>query len=376
MFASSFNWFFASRFWSLAQKELRQILRNRQLLFLLVFPPTFQLFIFGYSLNPEVKHIEMGFQDLSNSPSSRELLASLVENEVFELVPVGQGSGAIAKAVRDGKVVAGVIVPPEFNRQLVQGKQAHVQVLLDAVDANTAGIASGYVTQIFTEFSKRLRGNSGADAINLMSSFVYNPGLLSAWFFVPGVMGLVLNLTGSLVSSSTLVREKDEGTLEQLLMTPAASWEILTAKIVPLFLVLNVEVFIALAVGALIFNVPFRGSFLFYLLVSSLYIFVAISIGIVLATMSRNQRQVILTSFFFNLPIIQLSGAVAPIASMPLFFQWLSLLNPLRYYVTCIRSILLKGVGMDVLWPNVLALAAFAIVLLLGSASQFRRQLG
>src|SRR5262249_12841740 len=177
-------------------------------------------------------------------------------------------------------------------------------------------------------------------------------------------------------SSSALVREKDDGTLEQLLMTPAASWEILTAKIVPLFFLLNFEVLLALLVGSLAFGVPFRGNFFFYMRISALYIFVAISIGITLATISRNQRQAVLTSFFFNLPLIQLSGAVAPIASMPMFFQWLSYLDPLRYYVACIRAVLLKGAGLDVLWPNVLVLAIFAVVLLLGSASQFRRQLG
>jgi ABC-2 type transport system permease protein len=365
----------ATRFWALAQKELRQILRDKQLLFLLIFPPTFQLFIFGFALSPVVEHLKLAVQDFSLTPTSRELVSAIVENHVFDLVAVGNSTKAIIGAVRDGKVDASIIIPPELNRQIQQRRQTHVQVLLNGVDANTAGIASGYISQIFNDFNRKLTARSLSKPVQINVSFLYNPGLISAWFFVPGVMGLVLNLTGSLVSSSTLVREKDSGTLEQLLMTPAASWEILAAKITPLFFLLNFEVLLALSVGSFIFGLPFRGNFFLYMAISSLYIFVAISIGITLATISRNQRQAVLTSFFFNLPIIQLSGAVAPIESMPQFFQWLSILNPLRYYVTCIRAIILRGVGLEVLWPNVLALAFFALVLLLGSASQFRRQL-
>jgi ABC-2 type transport system permease protein len=171
------------------------------------------------------------------------------------------------------------------------------------------------------------------------------------------------------------VKEKDSGTLEQLLMTPAESWEILVAKIVPLLIMLNGTVLLALSVSKLIFNMPFRGNFLLYMFVSGIYIFVVISIGIVLATISKNQRQAILTSFFINLPLIQLSGALSPIESMPDLFRALSLLNPLRYYIQCVRNILLKGVGLEVMWKDVAILALFATVLLLSSAARFRKQL-
>src|SRR5262249_4995925 len=207
-------------------------------------------------------------------------------------------------------------------------------------------------------------------------TFLYNPGLESAWFFVPGVMGLVLNLTGSLVSTSTLIREKDSDTLEQLIMTPAIAVEVLVAKILPLFFLLMGNVCIALAVGKFVFNVPFRGDALLYFFVSGLYVFVAISIGITLASISKNQRGAVLTSFFINLPVIMLSGATAPIQSMPRFFQYIALLNPLRYYIVCIRSILLKGVGLDIVWPNVVMLTIFAVGLLALSANRFRKQLG
>jgi ABC-2 type transport system permease protein len=188
-------------------------------------------------------------------------------------------------------------------------------------------------------------------------------------------MGLVLTLIGTLVSAITVVREKDTGTLEQLLMTPAAAWEILLAKIVPLFFLLLADVMLALTLGTIVFGLPFRGSFLLFVGLSSMYLFVGISLGIMLATVSQSQQQVVLTAFFINLPLVQTSGAIAPIETMPPFFQILSLFNPLRHYITIVRGILLKGVGLEALWMHVLALALFAVVLMSISINKFRSQL-
>jgi len=182
-------------------------------------------------------------------------------------------------------------------------------------------------------------------------------------------------LIGSIVSSITVVREKDTGTLEQLLMTPAEAWEILLAKVVPLFVLLMGDVLLALTIGRVIFAVPFRGNFPLFIGLSGLYVFVGIGIGILLATLCQSQQQVVLTTFFINLPMVQLSGAIAPIETMPTFFQYLSLVNPLRHYIAIVRGILLKGVGLEALWINVLALACFAIVLMTISTKRFRSQL-
>ncbi len=364
------------RLFALIQKEVRQILRDKQLLFLLVFPPTFQLFLYGFALDPSVNDLRIAVSDMSTSPISRDLISAIVENHVFNVSKSGSTQAAVTEAVKQGKVEAGLIIPPEFNREIKQGRTADVQILLDGTDANTAGITAGYLAQIVGNLNQSLAPNMPSiGKIRPDVSFLYNPGLESSWFFVPGVMGLVLNLAGSLVSTTTLIREKDTGTLEQIVMTPASAIEVLLAKIIPLFFLLIGNVCIALAVGIFIFHVPFRGSPLLFFFVSSLYIFVAISIGITLASISRNQRQAILTSFFINLPVIQLSGAVSPLQSMPLFFQYLSLLNPLRYYIVCIRSILLKGATFGIIWPNILMLAIFAIVLLSLSARRFRSQL-
>jgi ABC-2 type transport system permease protein len=362
---------------ALIRKELRQILRDKALLFLLIVMPLLQLFLYGYALSPEVEHLRLGIVDYANTQTSREILASFVENGVFDLCAAPDSEKKLANLVKDGKLDAGVIIPPELERRLKAGKLTTLQVFLDGVDANTAGIASGYTSQILGNFNRKLVSGSqrSQEIINPQISFVYNPGLISVWFFAPGVLALALNLVSTMVSSAALVREKDSGTLEQLLMTPVNSMQILLAKIIPLSFLLMATVFFALMVSIFVFHLPFRGDPFLYIAVSFLAILVGISFGTSLAAFSENQRQVLLTSFFLNLPVIQLSGAIAPLESMPEFCQYLAYFNPLRYYVICVRSILLKGVGLAEIWPNVLALAFFAVVLLIFSSRHFRKQL-
>ncbi len=364
-----------SRFWALASKEVSQILRNKQLLFLLMFPPTIQLLLYGFVLNPDVQFIKLGVVDYAQSAVSRELVAAMTANDVFVAQHYLFDEVELGRQVKQGEITTGLVIPSEFEQQLKRGQPAEVQVLIDGVDANTAGIASGYLSQIVSQYSRQITANPTPNLVDPEVSFLYNPGLRSSWFFVPGMIGVVLTLTSSLVSSAAVVREKDLGTLEQLLMTPAAAWEILLAKIVPLFVLLMGDVLLALLVGEVVFALPFRGSLPLFLLVSGLYIGVGIGIGILLATISKSQQQVVLTSFFINLPLIQTSGAIAPNESIPDFFRYLSLLNPLRHYVAIVRGFMLRGVGLEALWPNILALAIFATVLLGVSIHQFRRQL-
>lgn len=370
-----FSELFESRVWALIVKEFFQIIRNRQLIFLLLFPPTLQLFIFGFSLSPEVKNIELGIVDYANTRESRELIAAFTENDVFVEANYELSQQAIAQNVREGKVKVGVTIPPDFGRKLLEKQTAEIQVLIDGVNAYTAGIARGYVTQIVNQFNRRLAIDPPSPLVDAQTWFLYNPGLLSSWFFVPGVIGVVLTFTSSLTAAIKSVQEKEKGTLEQLLMTPALTWEILLAKIAPLFLLLMGDVLLSLGVGMVIFGMPFEGNVLLFFALSGLYLFVGIGIGILLATVSANKQQAILTSFFINLPMIQTAGAIAPLESMPTFFQYLSLLNPLRHYIAIVRGILLKGVGLEVLWQNALALVIFGFVFLAISVNKFRAQL-
>ena len=369
--------FLESRFWALMLKEIQQIFSNKQLIFLLIFPPTIQLLIFGLALSPDVDRLSLGLLDYANSRESRELVAAFTENRIFQVKSAPDSQDILNQQVRTGEIDVGLVIPPEFKRDLSSGKTAEVQVIIDGVDANTAGIAQGYINQIVRQYSQKLRCQEvdcSPAPVQLQVRFLYNPGLIGSWFFVPGVIGIVLTLTGSLVSSVTLIREKDVGTLEQLLMTPAAEWEILLAKIVPIFILLMGDVLLASGLSRLVFRLPFRGNFGLFLLLSGLYVFVSIGIGILLATLSRTQEQVILTSFFFNVPMIQLSGAIAPTESMPYIFRILSFFDPLRHYVAINRSLILKGVGLGAIWHHAIALLIFAIVLIAFSVNRFRQQ--
>ncbi|MCC6979780.1 MAG: ABC transporter permease [Candidatus Melainabacteria bacterium] len=366
-----------TRLGALTRKEMRQILRDRQLISILFMLPLIQLCIYGYSLSPDVNHLRLGIIDYSQSPTSRGFVSALVENEVFDRRDSGDSEEVLGEKVRGGKLDVGIVIPPELERNFKSNKVTEIQVLLDGVDANTAGIANAYINQIVMSFDRLIRTGSQLPIQRTAPqvSFVYNQGLVSNWFFVPGVIALVLNLVSTLVSSAAVVREKDSGTLEQLLMTPVSSFQILTAKVIPLSLLLLINVSVSLFLSTFLFHVPFRGNLLVFFSVSLLYIIVGISIGIFLAAISENQRQTLLTSFFINLPVIQLSGAISPLESMPPVFQWLSLLDPLRYYCSAVRAILLKGAGFDAIWRDVLALAVFAVVLLWLSSSRFREQL-
>jgi len=365
-----------SRLFALILKEIRQILRNKQLIFLLLFPPTMQLLLFGLALSPDVKNLTLSVVDYNQTRESWELVSALKENDIFNFKGYQTDAETLSQQVRQGNLAIGVIIPPDFQRKINQDKTAEIQVFIDGIDANTAGIAQGYITQIIQQYNIKLANFKDKQLIQTEVIFLYNQGLTSSWFFVPGVIGLVLTLTGILISALTVIKEKDVGTLEQLLMTPAAAWEILIAKIIPIFVLLLGDLLLASTIGKVVFHLPFRGNFAVFVFLSSLYIFVCIGIGILLATLVKTQQQISLISFFFNVPIIQLSGAIAPTESMPPFFKALSFLDPLRHYIEISRSLILKDIGIEGLWRPTLALVGFAVLLLSLSISRFRRQLG
>lgn len=365
---------FDNLFWTLVTKELNQLRRNKQLIIMLIIPPTLQLLLYGFALNPDVKNLKLGVVDYAQVEESRELLTAMTSNNVFILESTLTNEKKLSRQVESGKLDVGVIIPPDFSRQLIT-KSATIQVFIDGVNANTAGIANNYINQIVQAYNNRLVSTNVSPTVLPKFVFLYNHGLTSSWFFLPGIMGLVLTLIATLVSAVIVVREKDVGTLEQLLMTPAANWEILVSKMLPLTCLLSGDILIALTLAKVVFDVPFRGNFWLFFALSSIYLLVGISLGILLATISRSQEQVVLMSFFINLPTIQTSGAIAPVEAMPSFLQFLSLFNPLRHYITIVRGILLKGVGLDVLWIHALALIGFLFVFLAIGINRFRSQL-
>lgn len=376
IYISNLKLFFSmNRFKALVNKEISQLFRNKTFIFFLIFPPTIQLCLYGFILSPNVNHLKLGIVDQSKTFASRELIYSLTANKIFTANYYTESTKKLSNLVQEGKLNAGLVIPNDFTRNLHRNIKNRVQFFIDGVDAYTSGIANGYIALIIYQYNLKLFPTKMFTVVNPQIIFLYNQGLINSWFFVMGVMGMVLTFTSSLSSAAESIREKETGTLEQLLMTPASSFEILLAKIIPLFFLFMGVILVCLFVSKLIFNIPLRGNLLLFLILSAIYVIIGISIGLLVGTFSRNNQQAILTGIFINLPMVILSGAITPIESMPVFFRNLTLLNPLRHYVFIIRGILMKGVGAEILWPEIIALILFSIILLSISSYRFRSQI-
>jgi len=383
------NDLFNHRLRALIKKEFNQIRRDRRLAISLILPPVVQLTLFGFALSAAVTNVRLGVVDDSRSPESRELIATLTESKSFRLAGYYFSVDQLGDAVSRGNVDAGIVVPYDYARDLARERPTTVQFLLNAMNANTATISKAYAQGVIRSYNNGLRNQgihpriepvAGSDLsrrgqVQLRPAFLYNPGLVDSWFIVTGVFGLLLILNSSLVSSAAMVREREAGTIEQLLMSPATTSEIIIAKITPLFFLLCMMMLVAIGVLKLAFGVPFHGNVLFLLFGGSLCILSGISIGTVIATFSKSAQQAQLTSFFINPPLSSLSGALNPIEAMPKWLQPLTVLNPIHHFATIVRGSALKGSGFIDLWPNFLGLLLFTIVLVSLSIWRFRKQL-
>src|SRR5579875_1202571 len=374
---------------ALMRKEFAQIRRDRRLAISLILPPTLQLLLLGSALSTSVANLRLGAVDDSRTPQSRELIAVLSESESFRLVNYYPSVDQLGDAISRGKADAGVVIPYDFARNLQRGRQTTVQFLLNAMNANTAAIAQGYAEGVIQSYNAGLRSGglranfkpAGAQelsrrgAAQLHTAYLYNPGLKDSWFIVTGVFGLLLILNSSLVAAGAMVREREAGTIEQLLMCPASTSEIILAKIVPLFVLLFLMALLAVAVMKLAFGVPFHGNLPLVLAGAALCILSGISLGTVNATFSRSAMQAQLTVFFINPPLNSTAGALNPVEAMPAWLQPFTVVNPIHHFATIARASLLKGSGFAELWPNFLGLFGFTVVLVSLSIWRFRKQL-
>jgi drug efflux transport system permease protein len=380
---------FNHRVRALVLKEFRQIRRDRRLAISLIIPPTLQLLLFGFALSATVSNIRLGVVDDSRTPESRELIANLTESKSFRAAGSYFSVDQLGTAISQGDLDAGVVIPYDYARNLYRGNPTTVQFLLNAMNANTAAIAQGYAQGVIQSYNQGLAGsgihakfNSISSAggtrrglISLHPTYLFNPGLVASWFIVTGIFGLLLILNGSIVASAAMVKERERGTIEQLLMSPAGTYEIIIAKIAPLFVLLFLMTLFAVVVMETAFHVPIQGGLLLILSGSALCILCGISIGTVIATFSKSAEQAQLTSFFVNPPLSTLSGAFYPVEGMPHILQAITPFNPVYHFVVISRASLLKGSGIGALWPHFLALFAFTLVLVVLSVWRFRKQL-
>jgi len=380
---------FNHRVRALIRKEFAQIRRDRRLAFSLILPPTLQLLLLGFALSATVTNIKLGAVDDSRTPESRELVATLSESKSFKLVSYYASVNQLGDAISRGKVDAGVVIPYDYARDLQRGHTTTVQFLLNAMNANTAAISQGYAEGVIQSYNAGLRASGihasfqqmGAQAVShrgqpqLHPAYLYNPGLRDSWFIVTGVFGLLLILNSSLVASGAMVKEREAGTIEQLLMSPATTSEIIIAKIAPLFVLLFLMSILAVIVMKVAFGVPFHGKLPLVLCGAALCILSGISIGTVNATFAKSAQQAQLTAFFINPPLNSTAGALNPVEAMPAWLQPLTVINPIHHFAVIARASMLKGSGFADLWPNFLGLLAITLVLGAVSIWRFRKQL-
>lgn len=386
---------FLRRYLALLAKEADQLRRNRVLLIQLMLPPTIVLVIFGYALNPKVRDLRVGLVDESFTTESRDFIDSLTENVNFNVTRQYISEEEAEKALKSLDLDLFIVIPTDFARTLQRGHTADVQVVIDAVDANTAKIAQGYLGMALQAYNSGRSGAVGTPVSDLrrqivlanathpapppgfpevQPAYLYNPGLVASWYYVTGLMSVIMFINASLVASALAVKEKETGTIEQLLMTPAQTGEMLLAKTTPVFAVMMVVLFLSLAVGMLVFGLPVRGAVWLFAVSGALAALAGIGIGVMVATVSKSQQQAQLLTFFVNPPLTLLSGVTSPLENMPDFFQKLSYLDPLRYMVMIVRGVTLKSAPWSALWPNLLALMAFSVILFAISAWRFRKQ--
>jgi ABC-2 type transport system permease protein len=380
---------FGHRMRALIRKEFRQILRDKRLAMSLILPPTLQLLLFGFALNATVSNLKLGVVDDSRTPESRELVANMTESKSFKAAGTYLSVDEMGKMIANGSLDAGLVVPYDYARDLHRGRPVTVQVLLNAMNSNTATIGQGFAEGVIATYNQTLTGQgihaqfqqvaatdvSHRGMVLLHPAYLYNPGLESTWFIVTGILGVLLILNGSLISAAAIVKEREAGTLEQLLMSPASTTQIIVAKLFPLFVLLCLMGLMAVGIMRIVFGIPFRGNVFLVLSAAALCLLCGISIGTFIATFTKSARQAQLTLFFVNPPLTSLSGAFTPVEAMPKWLQPVAQFNPIQHFGQISRGAMVKGSGIATLWPNFLALSAFTVVLVSLSIWRFRKQL-
>jgi ABC-2 type transport system permease protein len=374
-------------------KEFIQMFRNPRMRFILFVPPILQLLTYGYAFNLDVRCIATAVADFERSQESREIVRRFDRSGYFCLRGHVERAADLAPLLDAGLVKVALQFDPGFSQDLRRGRTAAVQILVDGTDSNTAMIAASYAARILARYNLERRQDavsvpttrSGvptaevlrdrAPAIDLRARAWYNPDLTSRNFFVPGVIALVTMLVSLQLTSMAIVREREVGTMEQLLVTPLRRMELIVGKTVPAAVVSLADIALVTTVAIFWFRVPIRGSLALLLAASSLFLLSTIGIGLLISTVSRTQQQAMMAMSFVFIPAMLLSGYVFPIASMPAAAQVLSLVNPLRHFLVIVRGVFLKGIGLEILWPQMLTLLGLGIALLTLSAVRVKTRL-
>jgi ABC-2 type transport system permease protein len=363
---------------ALVRKELRQIFRDPKTKRLVFGSPIIQLLLFGYAATTDVHHVATFIVDHDRTAESRALQSALTAGTYFRVSGRSDRPADIGAALDDGSAVVGVEIPPGFARDLGSGRGAHVQVLVDGTHSNTATVAQGYATRIIQQFGidyAEQRDQLPEGGVDLRSRAWFNPGLESRLYNVPAILGVLLLLMCLLLTAMTVARERELGTLEQLMVSPLTPGELMLGKTIPVAIIALIDLAIICAVAILWFRVPLQGSAVVLVAAASIYILASLGMGLFISSVSRTQQEAFMTMFLVILPAIVLSGFLYPVHTMPVVIQYLTLLNPVMHFLEIVRGIFLKGWGLADVWRQMLVLTLMAGVLLFGAARRFRASL-
>lgn len=371
-----------NRIKAIAVKETRQLLRDVRMMGVIFLFPVFLLVVFGYAINFDVQHIQLAVLDRDNSPESREFINSLLSTNYFDLVTYLKSDREIREFLDRKKAQCIAVIPPDFSNEIYRNEVAKIQFLIDGVDGNTATIIMNYVNAAVASYSNNLnyeflssRGIKLSSSVSLEPRFWFNPDLNSTRFLIPGLIGMILIIIAVVTISLSIVREKERGTIEQLNVSSVKIPELLTGKAIPYIVIAFINAGIILAAGYLFFGIEVKGSYL-WLLISTLF-FLAASIGIgILVSVIADSLQVAFQAgtLISLLPSMLLSGFVFPIESMPYVIRIFSNVTPTKFYIVCLRSILLKGAGIEVFWEQLLYMAIFTVIVVVAASKIYNKK--
>jgi ABC-2 type transport system permease protein len=367
------------------RKEFLQIRRDKRMLALSILAPVIQLVLLGYAATTDIRDIPMLLVNQDKSSVSREFVNQFVNSGYFVIKETVDSPNEVDEFIDNGHVWLALIIPPDFSKNIESGKGTSVQLIADGSDANSANISIGYASQIIGRYSQavilsssmRMQMQTKPGRVIPEARVWFNPELKSRNFMIPGVLAMVLLIITMTLTSLAIVKERENGTFEQLIVTPIKPYQLILGKLLPFVIIGAIDVALVLIVARFWFVVPFRGSVLLIFGLSGLFVLTTLGLGLFVSTISKTQQQAMMTAqFFFFMPFIFFSGFTFPIENMPQIIQYLTYVIPLRYYIVIVRGIFLKGVGVAELWTQALALLIFGVAILTLSVMRFRKRLG
>ena len=364
----------------LVRKEFIQLFRDRRNRGILIIAPLIQILVFGYVVNFDIRTVRVALLDQSLTRESRTIADTLSAGGIFRITHQAKDAREMEELLLKGRADLGIKIGPDLSDKIRRGETALIQILVDGTVSNMAAIRVSYVMTVLERLNRQFLRELYPfqltyGQIDLRLRTWYNPNLYSQYFFVPGIVAFVIMLISLLFTSMAVIKEKESGTMEQLIVTPLKSYELIIGKTIPFIIVSLGQMALVTVFAVWWFELPVNGSIPLFFLANCLFLLSTLGIGLFISTISATQQQAMMTTFFFIQPAFLLSGFVFPIANMPVVIQWLTLLNPFRYILVIIRGIFLKGVGLEVLWPQYLALAVMGVVVFAGAVKRFHKRL-